>query len=72
MFPVIIVVCSMKRIPSFILIGCYGSELDSHLHPYCNVWPGARTTSFTELLPCWFHHELYNNVFYISHHQVLF
>ena len=41
MFTVIIVVCSLKSmcIPSFVLIGCYVSELRGHLCPYRNVWP---------------------------------
>ena len=62
MFTVIIMVCSMKSmcIPSFILVGCCVRELQSHLCPDCNVWPGAvyccfaRTTLFTELLTCCF------------------
>ena len=65
MFTVIIVVCSMKRmcIPSFILVGCCVRELRSHLCPDY-VWPGAvyccfaRSTLFTELPTCWFHHVL--------------
>ena len=57
--PVIIVVKSKycMCMPSFVLIGCFVSELyvHGHLCPYCNVWPEAvyhcftRTTLFTEL-----------------------
>ena len=34
-------VCYLKSmcIPSFVLIGCYVSELHAHLCPYHNVWP---------------------------------
>ena len=43
MFTVTIVVCSLKSmcVPSFVLIGCYVSELYGHLCPYRNVWPEA-------------------------------
>ena len=38
---VIIVVCLLKSIPSFVLIGCCMSELHGHLCPYRNVLPEA-------------------------------
>ena len=58
LFTVIIVVRSLKSmcIPSFVLIGCYVSELHAYLCPYRNVCHEAvyfcftRTKLFTKIL----------------------
>ena len=73
--------CSLKRIctPSFVLIGCYGSELRAHLYPYRSVWSKivcfTRNTIFNELLICWYpefnNYIVYYNIYiyvYIEKH----
>ena len=53
MFTVVVVVCSLKSmcIPSFILIGCYVSELHGHICPYHDVWPEAVVLQELHCLP---------------------
>ena len=64
MFTMIVVVCSMKY--TFRLDWLMCERVTGHLCPYCNVWSSWAVyccftcVHFTELLRCWFLHELYS------------